>query len=353
MYGTLVIADTLASNFQTVAEYGEDRAFEAISRLLAAHNEILREDLAAFVEFSTDRQRRYGGGDTMDMVDVDEMGTADAQKVAAGQTVGFPLRLRQAAIQWTRKWFQIHTMSELAAQYEAARTADIRKIRKDLLEAIFKPTNYTFNDYLIDKVDLAVKRLLNADGAAIPPDPYGNTFDGSTHTHYLGTASFAAADLQALIDTVVEHNPDGAQMMVFINRAQEAAVRGFSGFTAYLDARVIPADTTARADGSLNMTNVQNRAIGVFDAAEVWVKSWIPANYVLAMDTAPNRRPLVYRTRPGANLGFGDLQLASDDEAYPLRAQHFEREFGIGVWMRDSAAVLRTNNATYAAPTIS
>ncbi len=353
MYGTLTTFDTLASNFQTVAEYGEDRAYEAISRLLDAHNRILREDLAEFVEFSIDRQRRYGGADTMEMVDVDEMGTADAQKVSAGQTVGFPLRLRQSALQWTRKWFQVHTVSELAVQYEAARTADIRRIRKDLLNALFQPTNYTFNDSLIDHVDLPVKRLLNADGVAIPPDAYGNTVDGSTHTHYLGTASFSAADLQALIDTVVEHNPDGAEVKVFINRAEEAAVRAFAGFTAYLDARIVPADTTTRADGALNMTNVQNRAIGVFDAAEIWVKSWIPANYALAFDMNPSRRPLVYRVRPGVNQGFGDLQLASNDEAYPLRAQHFEREFGIGVWMRDAAAVLRTNNATYAAPTIS
>jgi hypothetical protein len=58
----------------------------------------------------------------------------------------------------------------------------------------------------------------------------------------------------------------------------------------------------------------------------------------------------VFRVRQAAG-GFGDLQIAAEDEQYPLRARFMEREFGIGVWNRTAAAVLYTANSTYSAPT--
>lgn len=346
IYGTLSVSDLLATTQQSVAAVGEERVWQAIDDALRVHNQITQELLGSLVETSTDRQRRYGGPDAMVMDEIDEYGTPDAQKVAAGQTVGFPLRLYGISVQWTRKYFQNHTPAELAAQFTAAQDADVKAIQRELKRAIFRPTNTTFVDRLVDNVSLGVKAFVNADSAPVPLGPMGDEFNGATHTHYLGTGSFVAADLTALIDTVVEHHNVGTPL-VYINKAQEAAVRGFSGFTAYLDARLLPASTAQTARGSLDMMNPQNRAIGVYGAAEIWVKPWVPASYLFAW-VMGGPRPLVMRQRPG---GTG-MVVAAEDEAHPLRARTLEREFGIGVWQRTNGAALYTGNATYAAPTI-
>jgi len=349
-FGTLSTLDTLASSQQTIAAYGEDRAFEAIETARLAHNAILDSLMMDFVERTTDRQRRYGGAATMTMEKVDEFGRVDAQKVTAGITLGFPLELFQESIQWTRKYMQNATTAELAAQFTAAQDGHITRLRNEIQRALFRPTNYTFTDTLIDNVDLAVKALLNADGAAIPTGQNGATFDSATHTHYLARsgASLVAADISAAIETVTEHHSTGMPT-IYINRAQEAAVRAMTAnFTGYVDARIITGSGVTRADGVLDMNNLNNRAIGIFDAAEVVVKSWIPAGYMFVfMKGAP--KPLVMRERtPGA----GGLQIVADDEAYPLRARTMESEFGFGVFTRTNGTVLQTTATTYAMPTI-
>lgn len=349
-FGTLNTLDTLAASQQSIAAYGEDRAFEAIAAALQAHNEIMRSLLADFVVSTTDRQRRYGGDASMSMDEVDEFGRGDAQKIAAGVTVGFPLRLYDETVQWTRKYFQNHTGEELAAQFNAATDAHRKRFIREIKRAIFTPTNTTgYVDRLIDSVTLTLRALVNADSAAIPVGPNGETYDGATHTHYLArVGTLAASDITAVLETNREHYATGQQYL-YINRAQETAVRGFdSNFTAYLDARLIGANTDIQARGNLPPTNLYNRPIGIFDGAEVWIKPWVPASYMFAwIQGAPP--PLVLRER---EAGSSALQIAAEDEAYPLRARTLEAEFGIGVWNRTNGAVLYTGGTSYSAPTI-
>ena len=348
-YGTLSSFDTLATSQQTIAQYGEDKAFEAIDAQRMAHNEIVMEQTQDLVERTTDRQRRYGGGDNMSMDEVDEFGTGDAQKISAGVTVGFPLRLFDLSVQWTRKYMQNATAAELAAQFTAATDAHYKRITREIKRALFTPTNSTFTDRLVDGVSLAVKALVNADSAAIPVGPNGESFDGSTHTHYLARVStLAASDVISAIETVLEHHAAGG-VRLYINRAQEAAIRGFtSNFTAYLDARIIPGSAVTTAGSPLVQRNLYNRAIGIFDSAEVWVKPWVPANYMFVfIEGAP--KPLVLRER---TPGSGGLTIAAEDESHPLRARTLESEFGVGVWTRTNGAVLYTGATSYAAPTI-
>jgi hypothetical protein len=57
------------------------------------------------------------------------------------------------------------------------------------------------------------------------------------------------------------------------------------------------------------------------------------------------------RTRPNG----GNLELAFEDERYPLRARGWEREFGVAVWQRTNGAVLYIDTGAagaYVAPTI-
>ena len=183
---------------------------------------------------------------------------------------------------------------------------------------------------------------------AIPLAPDGTSFNGATHTHYLGTSAFAAADLTSGVNTVNEHFLSGP-VTIMINIAQEAAVRGFTGFTGRLPVSVIGTITSQQTVANLDVQNVTNRCIGDFNGCEVWVKSWIPSGYVLFLHSGNGDKALVKRTLEGDS---GDLQLLFDLEEYPLRSKAMGRKFGFGVWNRLAAAVLYTGNATYSAPTI-
>jgi hypothetical protein len=52
-YGTSNTLDTLAASQQSIAQYGEDRAFEAIDASVRAHNEIMSDMIADFIERPT------------------------------------------------------------------------------------------------------------------------------------------------------------------------------------------------------------------------------------------------------------------------------------------------------------
>src|SRR6185312_342378 len=332
-FGTLTTFDTLATlraATGVVAEIGEDVAFESIDMALKAHSQLLNEAITDFVEPTTDRLRRYGGPDQMQMEELDEIGSANAQKIGPGATLGFPMKFYGGGLQWSRLYFLNATGPELAAQVEAMMDADIKNVHKQLKTALLIPTNYTFEDRRVDHVQLPVKALINADGAAIPIAPDGTTFNGSTHTHYLpataawsgATAIQMGADLTALTTTVVEHFLTG-KVLLLANQAQEASIRSIPGFYPYYDMRLTPTITTTNAtNANLDVTNLTNRAIGVYGPAEVWVKPWIPLNYVAAMQVNVPQKALCLRTR---SVGSGNLELLYDMEEYPLRARQYGR----------------------------
>lgn len=350
-YGTLSVADLLATARigATVFEVGEDRTFQTVQSYMDAHNQIQMDMVADLVEPTTERIVGTGGVDSMQMDEMDEFGRADAQKISAGNTLGFPLRKYGGAIQWTRSYFQEVTLIEFIAQIDAMMTADKLNIEKQIKRAIFLSANYTFIDKFKDRMSIPVKRLVNADSFPLPTGPNGEIFTASSHTHYVARVStLAASDVSAIIANVTEHYNSGSARL-YINQAQEAAIRLMTAnFTPYVDARIVPASTAQVARGSLDQTNIYDRAIGIFDAAEVWVKPWIPANYLLAVVVGP-QKPLAWRTRRADSGGFG---LDYDNESFPLRAREYGREFGIGVWNRVNGAVLYVGGTSYTDPTI-
>jgi hypothetical protein len=349
-YGTLSTLDTLATlNNTTVAQFGEDRLWESLDAILEAHNRIEAELRRDLVEVTTDNLRRYGADPSMAMDEIDEFARPDAQKITTGSNVGFPLRLFGISVQWTRKFMQNATPAEIAAQFTAAMTADTRRRNREIKRALFSPTNYTFVDRLVNRLELPVKALINADSSTIPPGPNGEAFNGASHTHYVARVStLAASDVTAVITNAAEHVNSG-EIRLYINAAQETAIRGFtSNFTAYIDARIIPASTAQVGARALDVMNTGDRPIGVFNQAEVWVKPWVPANYMVAHATAAGA-PLAMRVR---NAGGGGLELVADDELHPLRARTFEAEYGIGVWNRTAASILYVGGTSYSAPTL-
>jgi hypothetical protein len=351
-FGTLSVSDLLA-NQATIAQIGEDNAFAAIDAALLAHNTLLREKTADLVEITSDVQRRYGGPDSMTMDDLDEYGTPDAQKVSAGVTLGFPLRKKGIALQWTRDYMEQNTAAELAAQFTSAQDADVRAVDLAIRNAIFGPTNYTWVDRFVNNaISLGVKAFVNADSAAIPLGPNGETFTASTHTHYTAVSSAGsptAAEYTALVTNVTEHYRTGSAYL-YINQGQETAFRALSGFTPYYDSRLNLATTTTYARGGLDMTNIYDRAIGIFSQAEVWVRPWCPSGYAFAFVSGGGLpKPLCLRERRTGTFG---LRLVSDLELYPLRARALINEYGVGVWQRTQGAVLYTGGTSYSAPTL-
>lgn len=353
--GTYDISSLLAARFQSVAEFGMDTIAQVLQNELDAHNMNTQMMLSGLVDFTTDRQRKYGSAvDANDMMEVDEYGRAPTKRVKPGATVGFPLKLFQYPIGWTEKWMQTHTPADMAQMVVGAQMSHTRRIQLELQRAIFRATNFTFNDHLVDNVDLAVKRLLNADGDPIPAGPFGDTFDGSSETHYFGataawsgaTAAQKAADLDNLITQLLEKG-HGGQVVLLINRAQESDVTALTAtspaFTLYRDDRInyVASDNTRDV---LDRSRVDNRAIGIFGAAEVQVRPWIPAGYVLAVDFA-SEKPLALRQR--ASTGLQGLRIAAEHSTFPLTAQFMEAEFGVGVWTRTNGVALYTGGTSW------
>jgi hypothetical protein len=355
-WGTLSTLDLLASNaaIQTVADIGEQTVFGSVDTLFRVHNDLVAEQARELMDQTTEQLLAYGGGDSMTMGEIDQFGTPDVQKVSVGSTVGFPLRKYGRGLGWTRDYFERTTMAEFGKQVQAIFDADLLTLQSNIRKAFYTPTNTTFRDRLWKNIDLPIKALVNADSAAIPIGPNGETFTASSHTHYRGASALNNASLDALILAVLEHYAMGS-VRVIINRANEATVRALTGFNPVLDARIVAPTTLQRAAGELDQRNLQNRMIGVYDngggAAEIWVKPWAISGYQLAYNVdAP--KPLMMRVPPGNVGGGGNLRLASDWEQYPLRARTYEREYGVAVFERVNGAVLDvTHSGTYTAPT--
>lgn len=361
-YGTLQLLDTLATiDRDNVFTYGEDRLYEHIRDLLVAHNTMTQDLLGLLVEPTSENIARYGadavGGE---MVEVDEWGTADVQKTSVtGYDIGFPLNDYQYAIGWTRKYFEVKTVADIAKEFINAQTADVKNLKRQALRALSRATNYTFTDRLTNSQSLPVKALINADGSAIPVDQFGNEFDGATHTHLVGRAggSLAAADITALVDNIVEHGVNGGRVVLLANKAQEASIRTFTSnfdpFQAPL-LNVGPGSTADQIVGNPreDMYAIDDKPIGIWDGfVTVWTKPWIPAGYIVALLVGGSGGS-VLRLRRRNIAGYGSFRLVAEHEHFPLRAQTFEREFGVGVWNRLSAAILYVSSGTYTAPTI-
>lgn len=345
--GSLTIDDLLAVEHQSAAEFGLDTINEVLQADIDAHNAIVEDLVGELCEITTDRQRIYGASQQGEMVEVDEFGRSRTQAVTPGAEVGFPLRKFQIALGWTSTWFKVHTPADMARAVQNTEKAHLRAIQNQIRFAVYRATNYTFNDFLVDKIDLAVKRFLNADGQRIPDGPNGETFDGSSHSHYNANAGLTNAVLLALVDDVVEHG-HGSMVKLAINRANETAVRALAGFEPYHDPRLALGTHANQAGERLDITRVDNRAIGLFGAAEVWVKSWNPAGIAFCWDSGAEGKPLAFRQREQESLQ--GLMIAAELDSYPLNAQYMEAEFGVGVWTRTNGAVLDFVNGAYTDP---
>src|SRR5690606_13764465 len=135
--------------------------------------------------------------------------------------------------------------------------------------------------------------------------------------HYDANSGLTAATAKAIINDVIEHG-HGNMVKLAISRTDEATVRALTGFVAYPDPRIIyrASDTPGQ---TLDISRLDNRAIGIFEGAEVWVKPWAIANYLFAWDDGDPMKPLAFRQREAASLQ--GLRIAAQLDTHPLYAQ--------------------------------
>ncbi|MBW6457039.1 MAG: hypothetical protein K0A98_14250 [Trueperaceae bacterium] len=350
--GTYSLADLRENRFENVSvhDFGMDTLTQVIQNDLAAHNAQMEEMVGDLALASSDLVRIYGTGVDGQMIEVDEFGRGPTQKDLPGDTVGFPMRKYQFPIGWTRDYLDIASVQDVALTADIAEKAHLNAVRREIKKALFLSANFSFVDYAATKTTLAVKRLLNADSAAIPPGPNGESFDGTTHTHYIARAStLANSDVTALITKVVEHG-HSADVRIVINQADEATMKALTSFKAYVDVRLNPSSTASDPKKQVDTLPVDNRPIGLFEGVEVWVKPWGIANYWLCWDAGSMAKPLVMRERPQATLR--GLRLAGEIPTHPLLTRYMESVFGFGVWTRTNGAILYINDTTWADPTI-
>lgn len=348
--GTYDLSSLLAVRFQSVNEFGENTVVEVLQRDLAAHNAIATDMIATLAEPTTDTQDVYGTGSTSEMIEVDEFGRSETQKAATGSTVAFPLRLFQVGVGWTAKFMETATPADLAQAQLDTEKAHMKAIRRDIKRAIFGPSNYTFNDFLINNVALPVKRLVNADSAGIPDAPDGSTFNAASHTHYDASASLTTTVVDNGITDLIEHG-HGGRVMIAIHYSNATAFAALTGFVAAIPQYVqVPAYNVTVPQARTDPGNQYNRLLGYYGAAEVWVKPWAIAGYMFIWDAAAPGKPLKFRQRSATALQ--GLRIAAELPAYPLYARYYEAEFGFGVYTRTNGVVVQFTNGTYQSPTI-
>jgi len=361
MYGgTNTIADLTGSRLAgpqnvSVVEAGERALAEQFADATRIHNGWLRQIISRICVWTTEKTLLYGGNDYTEMVEVDELGTARPSKVTGGYMLGFPLRPYEAAWQGSFKWFKKISAIGLRAQTQAMYDADYRNVIREILRALFRPTAYQWTDVLTDGGVMGaykanVRPLLNADSQDIPRGPNGELFDASTHTHYVATTTFTDAGMIAFINNVAEHYSDSV-IEVWAAGNMETGIRALTGFVPLDYPVIVQSDNRDRIAERLDVGNLGDRLIGYYAGRRVYIRPYVPAGYLIAINVNSPTKTIVMRYDP--LYESGNLALEAEDEDYPLRAATYSRTFGPGVWDRASAAIWKPSNTdnVYVAPT--
>jgi hypothetical protein len=346
--GTHTLADLQRITDQTVTQFGIENVLPVIQAELEAHNRVLNENMAAFVQMTTEREEAAGGSTSFDMEEADEYNRPRSQKPGDPYKVGYPLRRFTAAAGWTAEFFNIATPATLAERLLEVQAAHARELQRGIRAALLRGTNYDFKPYIADLRDTVVnvKALYNADGDVPPLGPQLDSFVGS-HNHYLANASLTNAAVAGLINTVAEHSLN-ANIKIWINKADEAAYHALTDFRPHIDIRERPRLDQNVSALALDTGNVNNRAIGLINGAEVWIKPWMVANYSVAVNLSAADKPLKKReTVQAARRGLRPIAEVAN---FPLQANVFEALFGFGAFNRGAAAVLFHAGASYVTP---
>ena len=351
--GTHDITFLLAQNQVAGREYGFDRIVEVLTADLQAHNERVADELTWLAEPVTVGIGRNGSSVQGTMEEVDDHARGTTSREQPGSNVGFPLRKYRFALGWTRDFEDQATPADYATGVVGAQRADIRRLSYLLKLAVYTPTNSTFYDrYVLPgqiQLNLPVRALYNADSEPIPDSPWGEVFNAATHTHYDANATLTTTALDASITNLTEHGYSN-DVKIIINKNDRAGFEALTGFVRAVPANIIPGNQADVAVQRMDSQRTDNRMIGVYDEYEVWVKPWAIQNYAIITDVGSMEKPFAYRQHALSNrMG---LFIEADDDNFPYRSQYMTHYMGFGAYNRGNMVVLKFDNASYSAPTI-
>lgn len=244
-----------------------------------------------------------------------------------------------------------------------------------VMKALFNSANRTTT---IDNasVPYTVTALYNADSSYIPPYR-GTTFDGATHTHYIGSGAnagqtkFDPADFTALANLVEEHGynaTNGYSIIFLMNKADaQASIQTFRRGVAFVSGGAstveslydfIPSQATntqlllppgytlAPQNGLPGNTFAGMDVLGSWGPYLVVTDNQIPTGYMVAIATqGRSTNTNVIGIREHANAGLRGVVLRpGNTNNYPLIDSFFIRGLGSGVSQRGGAAIMKLDN---------
>lgn len=370
--GILQITDALSSLIAgqlSVINYGEQAAYEQIQEENAAYNRVVKEEQDLFMKIGENTAEAYGAAGTIEAENMTELDKPDDSKIVVEYPIGFPLTRHGNGIGYTRDWLASNSTKQLAAQYDAARSGDMLKIQSKIRRALYYPISRpVFNpdgtkntSAYVDRlqapnVPLPLYPLLNADGNAVPIGPNGETFDPTTHQHYMASDWTSITDpsardgiMQTACQNLIEHKITGGVMLA-INSSDVSKVKALPEFQQRFDETVHVGIGVTYAEGDLDILNFNNRCIGTYLGFEVWVKPWTFPGYIVPMATGDDEagRLMVWRTRKDGL--WADFNFREQGVSFPLIDNVMTRDGDCSVWMRHLAVVLYIGGPDYVTP---
>jgi len=324
------------------------RMYDDIQAALADYNAnegFLRSNLT----FSTTDEKIKEGlsQNQMQFARATEYGRPDRQRITQQERERFiPIEDFSMGIGFTRKYLLLARSDQIALQVDEATRADQELIIRSILQQLHRIENLG--------VGGIYKAFWNADGD-VPPRFVDTVFVG-THTHYLTSATATLALIQSMRTKLVEHGYDTSREL-WINPAEEAAVRAIVGFTPVLsaDQRLITNTNPFNAPNTVVATVDPAQFIGVVEGFRVRVYNWQPAGYFFGYDAGSAsglRKPLAWREYPVA--GLRGLQLFNEDpgSSFPLINSFFGRNFGLATLERSNGVLAQITAGAYATPAV-
>lgn len=241
---------------------------------------------------------------------------------------------------------------------------------KLVMKALFNSAN---RSTLIDNANYTVTALYNADGSFIPPWQ-GNTFDGTTHTHYLATGSaqahiFDPGDFQTAANHLEHHGytrSAGYVVMFLMNLSDaQATIAQFARGVSFGSVNSIydfipsagqnlvfqlpPGFTLLGGVPPNNFAGLD--VLGTWGQYMVVTHGNIPSGYFVALATrGGSTQTNVVGIREHANPSMRGLVLfPGNRESYPLIDSYYVRGLGTAIGPRGAAAVM-FNGTSYAVP---
>jgi len=337
--------------------YGLDKINAEIVKSLDNYNTQVSELLSMYAEPVEIQTKVFDLASDLTMTETDEFGKSRTKANTGKWTVSFPIRKFVSGVGYSLEWLQRATVGEVNRKFMDLQLAHQKNYVKQVKTAIFTSASSTFVDEHFNGETLVLKPFWNADANhndSIPANANGDTFAVASHTHYIGSTSgsVAAADIDALVELVTEHDMT-ENVIIAINAADLDTIKALTtGFTA-LSSTLMNYSGVNSTVQKLDLSNLANRPVGLWkESYMIWVKPYVPANYAVCMclDNSMGK-PLGYRQLPFANMK--GLKLNNKYAGEPMIADEAICFEGLSIMNRSAGACLQLNNSSYTSPTIS